>query len=226
MRKQKFTLIELLVVIAIIAILAALLLPALNKARLSSKNISCVNNLKQLGLLCFQYAGDYNGFAPFGACNFSNEYGNWNHGPWQAMLYRYMSNETGSLAWLEPGYANPKKVFRCPLQTVSISSSIHYSANSYVCSDRNYPENKRISAFKYPSQTALFFDSSRKDFVPLAAWQGEMYKNNTDFNPPYFRHGNHDAANFVYLGGNAGAMKRALIPNWPGTATVLFCGKK
>lgn len=64
-KKRKFSLIELLVAIAVIAILAALLLPALNKARVAGQSTLCLSNLKQLGIGAMQYVAD-TGYYPGG----------------------------------------------------------------------------------------------------------------------------------------------------------------
>ena len=62
--KKRFTLIELLIVIAIIAILAAILLPALQSARARAQSTTCINNLKQMAVIARTYADDHRGFWP------------------------------------------------------------------------------------------------------------------------------------------------------------------
>ena len=124
---QNFTLIELLVVISIIAILAGMLLPALNKARESGKSASCQSNLKQIALANIMYSTDYGLFAPGRAPASAQQYGqHW-------IGYRASSTVPWdtSKSPLEPFIGKRKNVWACPSARFDEPADAYQTAGGY-----------------------------------------------------------------------------------------------
>src|ERR1051325_3645042 len=120
---RAFTLIELLVVIAIIAILAAMLLPALAKAKCKAKRTNCLSNKHQIAIACTMYNTDWNEYlvpnAPVAAqsSDLTKNYGwcpgqeNWSTANWNTNADAYKVTVLGP-------YANNVQVYRCPNDTI------------------------------------------------------------------------------------------------------------
>ena len=172
MKKSRFSLVELLIVIAIIAILAAMLLPALNQARRKAKIMSCANNLKTLGAYTQLYCGNYADMLPPLCNQNTNEL-------WTAVLHNYIepnsdwkintANIFVTIAGLEDAETfikGRRSFFVCPVaREIGRTATPTYGRNALFPFNPSSPTSSqwfgsaKLSRFKRPAGTVLYGDS-------------------------------------------------------------------
>ena len=205
-----FTLIELLVVIAVIAILAGMLLPALQHAKLKAQSILCLSNVKSIGLAFHGYFSDYSDWIPL------TTDGSGTDTTWVVQMFPYLNVKPASGTIADRREAVRKaKIFTCPADQHAskcefwgprhLSYGMNYMLGTTCWENTNMPMPIKVQKVPFPTKHLLAVDSADRreectndyDHYTAVAQSVRRFSGTHGF-----------YSNYVTLGGNAYTIKK------------------